>query len=130
MPEKSGGVQAGPTQLYNSILITLMQGYLFINLLFCVCLVWSMAAPQVEPLLVSLGVNILAIVFEVVFLCVHWPPAFTSHHLFSAVMAVTNLVARIVSSLVILLDVKKFMEADPKYKVETPEKEKDVSIGD
>merc|ERR550517_1878726 len=62
-------------------------GFLFINILFHFCLIWSLAQPSmIEPMVITGMVNILAIIFEVVFLSVFWP-----------VMAVINLVARFIS---------------------------------
>ena len=50
------------------------QGFLFINILFHFCLIWSLAQPgMIEPMVITGIVNILAIIFEIVFLSVFWP---------------------------------------------------------
>merc|ERR1712088_994550 len=94
-------------------------GFLFINILFHFCLIWSLAQPSmIEPMVITGMVNILAIIFEVVFLSVFWPQVSSSLNVFCAVMAVINLVARFISGAVLVLDIRKLMRADPRYKVE------------
>ena len=43
-------------------------------------------------------------------------------------MAVINLVGRFISSTVLVLDTRKLMRADPKYKVEKKQKDKEVAV--
>ena len=52
----------------------------------------------------------------------------TSLTIFCSVMAVINLVGRFVSSTVLVLDTRKLMRADPKYKVEKKQKDKEVAV--
>merc|ERR1712227_109556 len=75
-----------------------------------------------------LFINITAIIFEIVFLSVFWPTVSTSLTIFCSVMAVINLVGRFISSTVLVLDTRKLMRADPKYKVEKKQKDKEVAV--
>ena len=52
----------------------------------------------------------------------------TSLTIFCSVMAVINLVGRFISSTVLVLDTRKLMRADPKYKVEKKQKDKEVAV--
>merc|ERR1712227_4108 len=104
-------------------------GFLFINILFHFCLIWSLAQPgMIEPMVITGIVNITAIIFEIVFLSVFWPTVSTSLTIFCSVMAVINLVGRFISSTVLVLDTRKLMRADPKYKVEKKQKDKEVAV--
>ena len=47
---------------------------------------------------------------------------------FCSVMAVINLVGRFVSGAVLVLDTRKLMKADPKYRVEKKQKDKEVAV--
>merc|ERR1712147_220090 len=61
-------------------------GFLFINILFHFCLIWSLAQPgMIEPMVITGIVNILAIIFEIVFLSVFWPTVSTSLTIFCSV---------------------------------------------
>ena len=114
--------------LSKSQIIVNFQGFLFINILFHFCLIWSLAQPgMIEPMVVTGIVNILAIIFEIVFLSVFWKDS-NSLAIFVSVMAVINLVGRFVSGAVLVLDTRKLMKADPKYKVEKKQKDKEVAV--
>ena len=119
------------------------QGFLFINILFHFCLIWSLAQPgMIEPMVVTGIVNILAIIFEIVFLSIFWTKvrifdqsqgailtvSQSQVNIFCSVMAVINLVGRFVSGTVLILDTRKLMRADPKYKVEKKQKDKEVAV--
>merc|ERR1712227_1140251 len=100
-------------------------GFLFINILFHFCLIWSLAQPgMIEPMVIT-GI---VIIFEIVFLSVFWPTVSTSLTIFCSVMAVINLVGRFISSTVLVPDTRKLMRADPKYKVEKKQKDKEVAV--
>ena len=114
--------------LSKSQIIVNFQGFLFINILFHFCLIWSLAQPgMIEPMVVTGIVNVLAIIFEIVFLSVFWKDS-NSLAIFVSVMAVINLVGRFVSGAVLVLDTRKLMKADPKYKVEKKQKDKEVAV--
>ena len=89
--------------------MTVPQGYLFINLVFVACLLWSLAQPNLtEPLTVGLLVNTLCLVVEIVAICVFWPGvSSTNLIMFSTVMAVINLLARVITALVLVHDMRK-----------------------
>ena len=96
--------------------------------MFHFCLIWSLAQPgMIEPMVVTGIVNVLAIIFEIVFLSVFWKDS-NSLAIFVSVMAVINLVGRFVSGAVLVLDTRKLMKADPKYKVEKKQKDKEVAV--
>ena len=111
-----------------SQIIVNFQGFLFINILFHFCLIWSLAQPgMIEPMVVTGIVNVLAIIFEIVFLSVFWKDS-NSLAIFVSVIAVINLVGRFVSGAVLVLDSRKLMKADPKYRVEKKQKDKEVAV--
>ena len=86
-----------------------MQGYLFINLVFVSCLLWSLLQPKdTEPIIVGLLVNAISIIVEIVLISIYWPGVSTTNTtMFSAVMAIINLIGRAVTGLVMVLDIRK-----------------------
>ena len=77
-----------------------LQGFLFVNVVFHFCLIWSLAQPtMIDPMVVTGAVNVLAILFEIVHLSLYWPGNFTTHDImFSAVMVIVNLLLFILSA--------------------------------
>lgn len=94
-------------------------GYLFSNVVFHFCLIWTLAQPSmVDPMMVTGFVNILGIIFEIVLLSIYWPGQFATHEvMFSAVMVIINLLIRPVTLAIIFLEVKTLMgPKDPPHK--------------
>ena len=75
---------------------------------------------MVEPTIMTGLINILSIIFEIVLLGVFWPGKWSTHSvMFSAVMVIINLIARIGSSTIIFLDIMKLMGSkDPPHKID------------
>merc|ERR1711953_1077965 len=85
-----------------------ITGYLFINLTFISCLLWSLVQPEsAEPIIVGLLVNLVCIVFEIVAISLFWPSPATNLIRFSSAMAIINLLGRVVSGLVMVLELRK-----------------------
>ena len=77
------------------------QANIIHNLIFLSCFVWSISLPQSEDsIFLCLEVNILSIFLDVIILIVHYPGSYPTAE-FSAVMAIFNLLLRIVSSYVL-----------------------------
>ena len=105
----------------DAMLFVNIQGYLFSNVVFHFCLIWTLAQPSmVDPMMVTGFVNILGIIFEIVLLSIYWPGQFATHEvMFSAVMVIINLLIRPVTLAIIFLEVKTLMgPKDPPHKVE------------
>ena len=70
------------------------------NLMFLSCYIWSIALPQSEDsIFLCLAINILSIFLDIIILAIHYPAWNSSHTAeFSAVMAIFNLLLRLVST--------------------------------
>ena len=68
--------------------------------MFLSCYIWSIALPQSEDsIFLCLAINILSIFLDIIILAIHYPAWNSSHTAeFSAVMAIFNLLLRLVST--------------------------------
>merc|ERR1711915_120023 len=72
-------------------------GYLFTNIIFLACFLWSLSQPSSsEPVSLGLVIDLFCILFDIVILGIFFPRVFSGNGkmVFSAVMAVLNLLLR------------------------------------
>merc|ERR1711862_49816 len=82
-------------------------GYLFTNLLFLGCFIWSLSQPtSAEPVSIGLAINLFCIIFDIVIIGIYFPRYFkgAGKVVFSAVMAIINLLLRFFSSFILYND--------------------------
>ncbi|XP_034239165.1 uncharacterized protein LOC117644083 [Thrips palmi] len=95
--------------LVHFVLITWgIQGYwspdsfLFYNALFILSILWSIHNKESdEPLQISVIINVISILFDVIVLATYFPRSFSSSERFSVAMTILNLVIRPVTSVVL-----------------------------
>ncbi|XP_054153019.1 type-1 angiotensin II receptor-associated protein-like [Oppia nitens] len=91
----------------------LPNSFLFYNTFFMICLLWSMhARDNHEPLLLAILINILSIVIDAISIGIYYEPNHAPWFGFSLFMAITNLLLRPITSLVML---RVFNERSGRY---------------
>lgn len=77
--------------------------YIYYNLVFLATLLWGIHSRESEePIFMSLAINLLAFVLDIIEISVYWPDHSGSHMKFSIVMAIFNLILRPASAIILL----------------------------